>query len=52
VFGTLGHRTGPVLGARLDFSRFAALKFHLDRSHQATTDTTSYDGVVRLAFTF
>ena len=52
VFGALGHRTGPVLGMRIDFSRFAALKFHVDRSHQATTDTTSYDGVVRLAFTF
>jgi hypothetical protein len=52
VFGGLGHRYGPVLGVRVDFSRFAAIKLHVDRSRQSTTGVTSHDGVVKLAFTF
>ena len=52
LFGALGHRYGPVAGVRIDFSRFAALKLQLERSHQSATDTTTHDGVVRLAFTF
>ena len=52
VFGALGHRYGPVVGARVELGRFAAVKFQLDRPHQSATDTTSLDGVVKLAFTF
>jgi hypothetical protein len=52
VFGALGRRYGPVVGARVDLGKFAALKVHLDRSHSSRTGTTSNDGVVRLAFTF
>lgn len=52
LFGGLGHRYGPAFGVRVDFSRFAALKLHVDRSHQSLTGVTLYDGVVKLAFTF
>jgi hypothetical protein len=52
VFGSLGHRYGPVVGVRVDLGKFAALKVHLDHSRQSATGTTFNDGVVRLAFTF
>ena len=52
IFGALGHRYGPVAGVRVDFSRFAALKLQLGRSHESATDTTAHDGTVKLAFTF
>ncbi|MEO5821289.1 MAG: hypothetical protein ABIT71_12360 [Vicinamibacteraceae bacterium] len=52
IFGSLGHRYGPVAGVRVDLGRFAALKVHLDHSRQSATGTTSNDGVVKLAFTF
>jgi hypothetical protein len=52
LFGSVGHRSGPVAGVRVDFGRFAALKVHVDRSHQSTTGETTHDGVVKLAFTF
>jgi hypothetical protein len=52
VYGWLGHRYGPVLGLRVDLSRFAAVKVQLDSSHQSATGTTQHDGVVKLAFTF
>ena len=52
IFGTVGHRYGPVAGVRVELGKFAALKVHLDHSRQSATGTTSNDGVVRLAFTF
>jgi hypothetical protein len=52
IFGGLGHRYGPVAGLRVDISRFAALKVQFDTAHQSATDTTTHDGVVKLAFTF
>jgi hypothetical protein len=52
VYGWVGHRYGPVAGLRIDISRFAAVKVHVDSSHQSATGTTTHDGVVRLAFTF
>jgi hypothetical protein len=52
IFGSIGHRYGPVAGVRVELGKFAALKVHLDHSRQSATGTTSNDGVVRLAFTF
>ena len=52
IFGSLGRRSGPVAGVRVDFSRFAAIKLQFERSHQSATDTTTHDGTVKFAFTF
>ena len=52
IYGSLGHRAGPVAGVRVDFSRFAAIKLQVGRSRESPTETVVHDGTVKLAFTF